>query len=75
VTEWREKKPWEKPSSVWGPVLLWPNEQTWCDYNSRLHHMSDCELISFRIFHPVEAGHTVKVQSTNGSDNKIINYL
>ncbi len=25
VTEWR-KKPWEKPGSVGGPVLLWPDE-------------------------------------------------
>ncbi len=24
VTEWRKKKPWEKPGSVGGPVLLWP---------------------------------------------------
>ncbi len=22
-----EKKPWEKPGSVGGPVLLWPDEQ------------------------------------------------
>lgn len=28
-----EEKPWEKP----GPVLLWPNESTWCAYDSGSH--------------------------------------
>lgn len=30
--------PWENPGSVEEPVLLWPDEQTLCDYDSRLHY-------------------------------------
>jgi len=46
---WRngEKKPWKKPGSVRGPVLLCPNEKNKinsCDHDSRLHDKSDCRL-------------------------------
>ncbi len=29
-----EKKPWEKPGSVRGPVLLWPDESAVCAEDS-----------------------------------------
>uniref|UniRef100_A0A8C2HK25 non-specific serine/threonine protein kinase n=1 Tax=Cyprinus carpio TaxID=7962 RepID=A0A8C2HK25_CYPCA len=35
------KKPWEKPGTVGGPVLLWPEEHQH-GFNSRLQHRSDC---------------------------------
>ncbi len=37
-----EKKPWEKPGSVGGPVFLWPGKTSMAYLNYRLQHRPDC---------------------------------
>jgi len=44
-----EKKPWEKPGLVRGPVLLWP---TVLCYDSGSYHKSD-RIATFKVFIPV----------------------
>lgn len=48
--QWQGTQTWNLGRNQAFPLSRWINI-VW--FNSRLHHKSDCGLISFRIFHPV----------------------